>query len=137
MEEYEEWWSPSSDAYDEDRATRLLELLEKELVAADATFPRETPTVIRYDDGTLLHFGWGPFEDEEVRDMFYELSGDGFYITFRRTLPQPGADVEIIDELWLEDDVEGDDRARKWLVKSHERTYLDWETFCKLRDSAK
>jgi len=137
MEEDQDWWNPSDHVYEEERATQLLDLLEKELVAADATFPREDDTVIQYNDGTILYFGWGPYEDEEIRDMFYELHGEGFYITFRRTLPQPGVDVEIVNELWLEDHVEGDDLAKAWLARPHERTYIDWETYSKLRDSKK
>jgi hypothetical protein len=135
MNEGQEWWFPSRDSYDEDRVAELLDLLEMEMVAADATTPRSSDSVIEYSDGAVLYFGWGPYEDDEIRDMFYELHGDGFYITFRRSFPQPGVDSEVSRELWLEDHVEGDDLAKAWLVQPHERVYLDWESYCKARRS--
>jgi hypothetical protein len=78
MNEGQEWWFPSRDSYDEDRVAELLDLLEMEMVAADATTPRSSDSVIEYSDGAVLYFGWGPYEDDEIRDMFYELHGDGF-----------------------------------------------------------
>jgi len=59
MNEDQEWWFPSRDSYDEERAVALLDLLEMEMVAADATTPRSRDSVIEYCDGTVLYFGWG------------------------------------------------------------------------------
>lgn len=134
MEEHIEWWNMHSPDYDEERATRLINLLHKEIRRAqddlgklnlDEASLEKTTQGFLYNDGVQLLLYRSDFEDKEIYDAVYQLTGPSFDLLLRQTLAKNRECSNSDSHSWWLDEVYGDSAAVAWLSNPPKRTKIE------------